>query len=138
MITKDQLRARRRGKGGTVVRLRTPHPVWGDTVVVKDLLNRESYDRPDHVGVGPAHRGIAFGVALCEIDAIVEPSELPDRVTVTNDFVERGGSMVPRNRRMKCARCEKWMTVDLLEPRQECPHCGEVIVFEASRDPGSS
>ena len=38
--------------------------------------------------------------------------------------------MVPRNRRMKCARCEKWMTVDILAPRQECPHCREVVVFE--------
>jgi hypothetical protein len=72
MITKDQLTEQRRGKGGTVVRLRTPHPVWGDTVVVKDLMQRRTYDRPDQVGVGPAGRGIAFGVSLTDIEAIVE------------------------------------------------------------------
>lgn len=54
-----------------------------------------------------------------------------ERTTITNEFIEVDGNVVPRNRRMKCAQCEKWMTVDLLEPRQECPHCREVIVFEA-------
>ena len=44
MITKDQLEARERGTGGTVVRLRTPHPVWGDTVVVKDLMETGAND----------------------------------------------------------------------------------------------
>ena len=73
MISKAQLVERKRGKGGTVVRLRTPHPLWGDTVVVKDLMRRRGYDRPDRVGVGPADRGIAFGVALSDIEAIVEP-----------------------------------------------------------------
>jgi hypothetical protein len=72
MITKD-MRAQRRGRGGTVVRLRTPHPVWGDVVVVKDLMDRAGYGRPDHIGVGPSDRGVAFGVSLEEIDAIVEP-----------------------------------------------------------------
>lgn len=73
MISKDRLKERQRGRGGTVVRLRTPHPVWGDTVVVKDLMNGRGYDRPDRVGVGPADRGVAFGVALTEIEAILEP-----------------------------------------------------------------
>ena len=73
MITKDQLTERRRGRGGSVVRLRTPHPVWGDTVVVKDLMQRRSYDRADRVGVGPADQGVAFGVPLADIEAILEP-----------------------------------------------------------------
>ena len=72
MISKDQLTERKRGKGGTTVRLRTPHPVWGSVVVIKDLMDRAGYDRPDRVGVGPADRGIAFGVALSDIEAIVE------------------------------------------------------------------
>ena len=55
-----------------------------------------------------------------------------DRIAITNGFIERDGHLVPRNRRMKCARCEKWMTVDLLEPIQECPHCREVVVFAAA------
>ena len=54
-------------------RLRTPHPVWGDTLVVKDLMDRPGYDRPDRVGVGPVDKGIAFGVSLADIAAIVEP-----------------------------------------------------------------
>ena len=72
MISKDMLTEQKRGSGGTVVRLRTPHPRWGDTVVVKDLMRRRGYDRPDRVGVGPADRGIAFGVALEDIEAIVD------------------------------------------------------------------
>jgi len=130
MISKDQLTERKRGRGGSTVRLRTPHPVWGDTVVVKDLMNRKGFDRPDRIGVGPAHRGIAFGVALEDVAAIVDPSELPDRITISEEFFERDGHVFPRNRRMTCARCEKWMTVDLLEPRQYCPHCREVVVFD--------
>ena len=55
-----------------------------------------------------------------------------DRIAITTGFIERDGHLVPRNRRMKCARCEKWMTVDLLEPIQECPHCREVVVFAAA------
>jgi hypothetical protein len=131
MITKDMLRAGKRGKGRTVVRLRTPHPVWGHIVVVKDLMNRTGLDRPDRIGVGPPHRGIAFGVALSDVEAILEQGELPERVTIANEFVDRDGHMIPRSRRMKCARCEAWMTVDILERRQECPHCRGVVVFEA-------
>ena len=73
MITKAQLTERKRGKGGTTVRLREPHPQWGDTVVIKDLMSRRGYDRPDRVGVGPGDRGVTFRVALAEIEAIVEP-----------------------------------------------------------------
>ena len=73
MISKDQLTEQKRGRGGSVVRLRTPHPVWGDTVVIKDLMSRRGYDRPDRVGVGPGDRGVTFRVALAEIEAIVEP-----------------------------------------------------------------
>ena len=78
MISKDQLTERRGGRGGTVVRLRTPHPLWGDTVVIKDLMDRRGYDRAERVGVGPADRGIAFGVALSDIEAIVEPGGRDD------------------------------------------------------------
>jgi hypothetical protein len=72
VIDKSQLTERTRGKGGSVVKLRKPHPVWGGTVVVKDLMSRRTYDKPDRIGVGPADRGIAFSVALSDIDAIVE------------------------------------------------------------------
>lgn len=132
MISKNELTARERGTGGTVVRLRTPHAVWGDTVVVKDLMDRGGYDKPDRVGVGPAHRGIAFGVALSDIEAIVEPSEVPERITIANEFIERDGHMIPRSRRIRCGRCERWLTVDQLEERQQCPRCQTVIVIEQS------
>jgi hypothetical protein len=73
VITKDQLVAQKRGRGGTVVRLRTPHPLWGSVVVIKDRMDRAGYSRPDRVGVGPADRGVTFGVALADIEAVVEP-----------------------------------------------------------------
>ena len=54
----------------------------------------------------------------------------PDRITISEEFIEVDGHMIPRCRRMKCARCEKWMTVDQFVARQYCPHCREVIVFD--------
>jgi hypothetical protein len=69
-ITKSDLTERTRGKGGTIVRLRTPHPTWGDTVVVKDLMQRRGCS-PTRIGVGPLDRGIAFGVELPDIESIV-------------------------------------------------------------------
>jgi hypothetical protein len=71
MIVKGQLTERKRGKGGTTVILKTPHPTWGDEVVVKDLMQRKTFDRPGRIGVGPADRGIAFSVRLSDIAAIV-------------------------------------------------------------------
>ena len=49
----------------------------------------------------------------------------PDRIRISmsEEIVEVAGHMVPRCRRMKCAWCEKWMTVDLLVATQECLHC---------------
>ena len=69
-ITKSDLTERTRGKGGTVVRLRTPHQTWGDTLVVKDLMQRKGCS-PTRIGVGPVDRGIAFGVELPDIESIV-------------------------------------------------------------------
>ena len=43
-----------------------------DIVVIKDKMDRKTYDRPDRIGVGPLDRGIAFSVALADIEAIVE------------------------------------------------------------------
>jgi len=73
VVTKGELSERRRGRGGSIVRLRTPHPLWGDTVVVKDLMERATQRRPDRIGVGPLDRGVAFGVSLSDIEAIVRP-----------------------------------------------------------------
>lgn len=53
-----------------------------------------------------------------------------DRITITDEFIERDGHMIPRNRRMKCARCELWLTVDQTLARQFCPHCHEVVVLD--------
>jgi len=116
VISKAQLVERKRGKGGTVVRLRTPHPLWGDTVVVKDLMDRRGYDRPDRVGVGPADRGITFGVSLADIEAIVEPGgrssmDSLDRIATTNGFIEADDHTVPRNPHMRCSGCETWLTL---------------------------
>ena len=76
MITKDQLTERKRGKGGTLVRIgrierETPigTVVRGPgTFVVKDLFARRNYNKPDEVGIGPVDRGIAFSVRLDEIE----------------------------------------------------------------------
>ena len=56
----------------------------------------------------------------------------PDRIRITmsEEIVEVDGHLIPRCRRMKCARCEKWMTVDQFVARQYCPHCREVVVFD--------
>lgn len=70
MISKAQLTERKRGKGGTMVRIRTPHPTWGDTVVVKDLMQRKGLS-PTRIGVGPTDRGIAFGVELADIAEVL-------------------------------------------------------------------
>lgn len=65
-ITKDQLTERKRGKGGTLVRLTD-----GRTVVVKDLMQRVGYDKPTRIGVGLPDSGLAFGVELSDVVAIV-------------------------------------------------------------------
>jgi hypothetical protein len=61
-VTKDQLTERKRGKGGTIVLHR------GQRYVVKDLMARKSYDEPGRIAIGPEDRGIAFGVALSELE----------------------------------------------------------------------
>ena len=65
MITKAEL------SKGTTVELTTPHPRWGSTVIVKDLMDRKSWNKPTRIGVGPADRGIAFGVELDRIARVV-------------------------------------------------------------------
>lgn len=65
-ITKADLTERTRGKGGTMLRLRD-----GRTVVVKDLMQRANYNKPDRIGVGSPDDGLAFGVALADVEAII-------------------------------------------------------------------
>ena len=89
MVAKSDLTARTRGKGGTMVRISTDaldrrytalsastfFAPWADSIryddrtwfVVKDLFDRKSYDRPDHVGVGLPDSGLTFGVLLSDI-----------------------------------------------------------------------
>ena len=64
MITKAQLTERKRGKGGTLVRIHGDPTVY----VVKDLMQRKGYDKPDRIGIGPLDRGVAFGVTLSDIE----------------------------------------------------------------------
>lgn len=66
MVTKAELTERKRGKGGSVVRLAD-----GRIVVVKDLMQRATYNQPDRIGVGAPDSGLAFGVRLSDIVAIV-------------------------------------------------------------------
>jgi hypothetical protein len=64
MTAKAQLTERRRGKGGTLVTVRGKSGVF----VVKDLMNRKSYDRPDRIGVGRETDGLAIGVPLSDVE----------------------------------------------------------------------
>jgi len=66
MITKDGLQERRNGRGGTLVRLLAAGYVMpaGVVYVVKDLMERPEWNRPDQVGIGPLDRGVAFGARL--------------------------------------------------------------------------
>jgi hypothetical protein len=66
MVTKDQLTARKRGKGGTVLRLTD-----GRIVVVKDMMQRATYYKPDRIGVGSPDDGLAFGITLDQIAEII-------------------------------------------------------------------
>jgi hypothetical protein len=72
MTTKDQLTEQKRGKGGTIVRYNglVDPALQRDTYVVKDLMTRKSYDRPDRVGIGPADIGVAFGVSLADLTVV--------------------------------------------------------------------
>lgn len=38
--------------------------------VVSDLLNRKSYNRPDHIGISPLDLGVTFSVRLDEIEIV--------------------------------------------------------------------
>lgn len=66
-VTKAQLTERKRGKGGTMLRLTD-----GRIVVVKDLMQRANYNQPDRIGVGSPDNGLAFGVSLADVAAIVD------------------------------------------------------------------
>lgn len=68
--TKQQLTERWRGKGGTLVRVVAGKWASEEVMVVKDLMARKSWNKPDRVGVGPLDRGIAFGVGLDEIEVL--------------------------------------------------------------------
>lgn len=61
-VSKDQLTARTRGKGGTIVRWR------GQTLVVKDMMQRSTYNKPDRVGVGPVDKGVAWSADLADLE----------------------------------------------------------------------
>lgn len=65
-VTKAQLTERKRGKGGSVVRLTD-----GRVVVVKDLMQRANYNKPDRIGVGSPDNGLAFGVALADVEEVI-------------------------------------------------------------------
>jgi hypothetical protein len=56
----------------------------------------------------------------------------PDRIriTISEEYVERDGHLIPRCRRIRCARFERWMTVDQSIARQYCPHCEEAVVLD--------
>ena len=69
MTTKDQLTGRKRGKGGTLVRYTGADdgPMWlapDEVYVVKDLMARKSWNKPNRVRIGPLDRGWAIGVQL--------------------------------------------------------------------------
>ena len=78
-VTKAQLTEQRRGKGGTLVVLRRDYadtliPKVGayadphEVLVVKDLMERKNYSKPNRIGVGPLWSGIAFGVELDQVE----------------------------------------------------------------------
>ena len=56
---------------GTTVRILDARPSLdlpaGSLVIVKDTMDRATYNKPNRIGVGPADRGVAFGVALARI-----------------------------------------------------------------------
>lgn len=66
-VTKADLTERRRGKGGTLVKVVGGKWASDETLVVKDLMQRKTFDMPNRIGVGPLDRGFAFGVTLDEI-----------------------------------------------------------------------
>jgi hypothetical protein len=65
-VTKAQLTERKRGKGGSTVRLTD-----GRIVVVKDLMQRPNYAKPDRIGVGFSGSGLAFGVSLADVAEVI-------------------------------------------------------------------
>lgn len=88
-VTKDQLTERRRGKGGTIVRLTVdpltippianalrgfgpipPHDLRRDTYVVCDLMQRKTWNRPGEIGLKPADLEVAFSVTLDQIEVV--------------------------------------------------------------------
>ena len=46
------------------------HDIRRETYVVKDLMARKTYNKPDRIGIGPADLGIAFGVALDQVEIV--------------------------------------------------------------------
>ena len=66
ITTKAQLTERKRGQGGTMVRVAGRD----GTFVVKDLMQRQQYNKPDRIGVGPTDRGLAFGVSLADVEIV--------------------------------------------------------------------
>lgn len=78
---KAGLTERKRGKGGTVVRLvvdpmtvapirNTAGSIQRDTYVVKDLYARRSYLKPDQIAIGPEDLGVAFSVSMCDVEVV--------------------------------------------------------------------
>jgi hypothetical protein len=65
-VSKANLTERTRGKGGTMLRLTD-----GRVVVVKDLMQRANYNKPDRIGVGSPDNGLAFGVSLADIAEVL-------------------------------------------------------------------
>jgi hypothetical protein len=47
-----------------------PHDLRRDAYIVKDTMDRKTYNKPDRVGIGPEDLGIAFGIALSDIEPV--------------------------------------------------------------------
>ena len=76
-ITKDLLRA----KGTRIVltdeaqaRLAKVEPVMvRESYIIKDLMERKTYNKPGHIGIGPDNMGLAWGISFADIAEIVLP-----------------------------------------------------------------
>lgn len=67
MVTKAQLTERKRGKGGSIVRVRGK----AGEFVVKWLWVRRGVDeRPDTIAVGRVNDGLALSVPLADVELV--------------------------------------------------------------------
>jgi hypothetical protein len=64
----------------------------GAHVVVKDLMDRPTYDKPNYVGVGPASHGLAFSVELNRIELM--PASLETGI-LASDLAKKAAAHKP-------------------------------------------